>query len=68
MSPIAPVLSVEFECAKVMDDDDLLVPVLIYENETVVWREKERPKIRAVQMDNIRGLSCIRRIDRMQNV
>ena len=31
----------------------------------VVWRKKERSRIRAVQMDNLRVLLFIRRMDRM---
>ena len=45
----------------------LLVPVLMYGNETMLWKEKERSKIRAVQMGSIRGLLGIRRMDRVLN-
>ena len=38
-----------------------------YSSETVLWKEKERSRIRAVQMDNLRGLLGIRRMDRVQN-
>ena len=41
----------------------LFVPVLMYGSETMLWKEKERSRIRAVQMDNLRGLLGIRRID-----
>ena len=41
--------------------------VLLYGSETRVWREKERSRIRAVQMDNLRGLLGIRRIERVSN-
>ena len=43
----------------------LLVPVLKYGSETILRKEKERSKIRAVQMDNLRGLLGIRRMDRV---
>ena len=33
----------------------LLVPVLTYRSETMLWKEKEAPRIMAVQMDNLRG-------------
>ena len=33
----------------------------------MVWKEKERPRIRAVQMDSLRGLLGIRRMDRILN-
>ena len=32
-----------------------------------LWDEKERSRIRAVQMDNIKGLLGIRRMDRVPN-
>ena len=35
--------------------------------ETLLWKEKERPRIRVVQMDNLRGLLGIRRMDRVPN-
>ena len=44
--------------------ETLLVPVLIYGSETMLWKEKERSKVRAIQMDNLRGLLSIRRMDR----
>ena len=34
-------------------------------NETMIWREKERSRIRAVEMDNLRGLLGASRIDRV---
>ena len=33
----------------------------------MLWREKERSRIRAVQMGNLRGLLGIRRMDRVPN-
>ena len=41
----------------------LLVPVLMYGSETMIWREKERSRIRAVQVDLIISLLGIRRMD-----
>ena len=41
------------------------MPILLHRNEIMIWREKDRSRIRAVQMDNLRGLLGIRRIDRM---
>ena len=35
--------------------ETLVVPVLMYGIETILWK-KERSRIRAVQMDNLRGL------------
>ena len=58
--------SLQFECARIMHES-LLVPVLTYGSETMIWTEKEISRIRAVQMDNLRGLLGIRRIDKFQN-
>ena len=33
----------------------------------MVWREKEMPKIRAMQMDNFRRLSAIKIMDKVLN-
>ena len=33
----------------------------------MLWREKEKSRVRAVQMDNLRGLLDIRRMDRVPN-
>ena len=58
--------SLQLECARVLHES-LLVPVLIYGSETMIWREKERSRTRALQMDNLRGLLGIRRIDKVPN-
>ena len=39
----------------------------MYGSETMIWKEKERYRVRAVQMDNLRGLLGIRRMDRLLN-
>ena len=44
----------KLEFAKVLNEG-LLVPVLWYGSETMVWKE-ERSRNRAVQMDNLRSL------------
>ena len=41
--------SLQLECARVLHKS-LLVPVLTYGSEAMVWRDKERSRIRAVQM------------------
>ena len=41
--------------------ETLLVPVLMYGSETIIWRTK-RSRIRAVQMDNLIVLLAIRRM------
>ena len=47
--------------------ETLHVPLLMYGSETMLWREKKRSRVRAVQMDNLRGLLGIRRMDRLPN-
>ena len=49
------------ECARVLHET-LLVPVLMYGSETMLWKKK-RSRIRSVQMGNLRGLLCIWRMD-----
>ena len=39
----------------------------MYGSQTMLWQEKERSRVRAVQMDSIRGLLGIRRMDRVPN-
>ena len=43
----------------------LLVPVLMYSSEMMLWKEEERSRIRAVQMENIKGLLGIRKMDKV---
>ena len=45
----------------------LLVTFLMYSSETMLWKEKERLRIKAVLMDNLRSLLGIRRVDRVPN-
>ena len=47
--------------------EGLLVPVLLYGNETMIWKEKERSMIRVVQMDNLSGFLVVKRMDRVPN-
>ena len=42
--------------------------VLMYSSETMIWKEKEKYRIRSVQMDNLRRLLNIRRMDKVPNV
>ena len=64
--PLVKARSLELECARVLHES-LLVPVLTYVSETMVWRENERSRIRSVQMDDFRGLLGIRRMDKVPN-
>ena len=56
----------QFECARVLHET-LLVPVLMYGSKTMIWKEEERSRIRAIQMGKIRSLLCIRRMNRISN-
>ena len=53
-------------CVRVLHQS-LLVPVLKYGSDTMIWRENERSRIRVVQMDNLKGLVGIRRMDKVPN-
>ena len=44
----------------------MLVPVLMYGSKAVLWR-KERSRIRAVQIENLKGLLGVKRMDRVPN-
>ena len=57
----------QLECARVLHEI-LFVPVFMYGSETMLWKEKEISRIRAVQVENIRGLLGIRRMDRVLTV
>ena len=48
-----------FECASILHVT-LHVLVLLYVSETMLGNEKERSRIRAIKMDNLRGLLGIR--------
>ena len=54
-------MSLQLECGRVLHES-LLVPILTYGSETMIWREKERSRIWDVQMDNLRCLLGIRRM------
>jgi hypothetical protein len=60
------VKGLSLKCAKVLHES-MLVPVLMYGSETMVWNPKYRSKMQAVQMDNLRGVLGIRRTDKVRN-
>ena len=43
----------QLECARVLHET-LLVPVLLYGSETMLWKEREKSRVRSIQMDNLR--------------
>ena len=56
----------QLECARFLHES-LLVPVLTYGIETMIWREKEISRIRSVNMYKLRDLMCIRIMDKVLN-
>ena len=62
--PMVNARGLQLECARVLYDS-LLMPVLMYGSETMLWKEKERYRIRAVQMNRLRGLLGIRIMDKV---
>ena len=56
----------QLECARVLPEA-LLVPLPLHGSETMIWREKEGFIVRAIQMDNLRGLLDIRKMNRVSN-
>ena len=56
----------QLECARVLHET-LLVPLLMYGSRTMLGKEKEGSRGRTVQMENLRGLLGIRRMDRVLN-
>ena len=48
-------------------NEPLLVPVLTYTSWTMLWKEEGVSRIRPVQMENLKGLLGIRRLDRVPN-
>ena len=63
---IVNVRDLQLECFRVLHET-LFIAVLMYGSETMLWKEKERCRIKAVQMDNLRGMLGIRRMDRVPN-
>ena len=45
----------------------MLLPVLTYGSKTMLWKEKEISRAEAVQMENLRGLLGIKRVDKVPN-
>ena len=58
--------SLQLVCARVLHES-LIMPLLTYGSATMIWMEKERSRIRAVQIDDLRVLLGIRRMDEVPN-
>ena len=52
--------SFRLECTRV-SHESLLMNVLTHSSRTMIWKEKERFRIIAVQMNNLKGLLGIKR-------
>ena len=66
ISSLVNARDLQLECARICYET-LLVPVFMYGSEIMLWREKEKSRFRAVQMDNLRGLLGIMRMDSVSN-
>ena len=54
--PLVNARSLQLECARVLHES-LLVSVLMYGSETMIWGEKKkRSRIKGVHMDNLRSV------------
>ena len=60
------VKGLSLECARVLHEG-MLLPVLLYGSETMVWNKKYRSKVQCVQMDNLRGMLGVKRINKVRN-
>src|SRR5678815_5117333 len=63
---LVDVKGLSLECARVLHEG-MLLPVLMYSSETMVWNKRYRSKVQRVQMDNLRGVLGVKRIDKMRN-
>ena len=45
----------------------MLLPVLMYDSKAMVWSQNYKPKLQAVQLDNLRSVLGLRKIDKMRN-
>ena len=66
ISSLVNARSLQPECARVLHES-LIMPILTYSNKTMIWRGKEISRIRVVQMDNLKGLLGIRRMNKVLN-
>ena len=58
--------SLQLECTGVLHES-LLVFVLTDGSEKLIWREKQSSRIRAIQIESLRDLLGIRRMDKVPN-
>ena len=65
-SGLVNAIGLERECVRVLHEA-LLMSVLMYGSEMMIWKESERSRITALQMVNLRGLLGIWGMDRLPN-
>ena len=58
--------NLQLQCARVLHEL-FLVPVLTYDSEMMIYREKEMSRNRTLQMKNLKGLIGIKRMDKISN-
>ena len=58
--------NLHLRCARVLHET-LFLNIFMYGSDTMFWKQKERSRIRAIRMDNLKGLLGIRRMDRFPN-
>src|SRR5678816_4114129 len=63
---LVDVKGLSLECYRVLHEG-MLLPVLMYSSETMVWNKRYRSKSQSAQMDNLRGVLGVKRIDKMRN-
>ena len=56
----------QLACVRILHER-LLVFDPLYDSETMLWKEKERSSIRVVQMDNLKRMLSIRRMNSISN-
>ena len=66
MKSFVNAMSLRLECSEVLNEG-LLISVLKYKSVTKGWMKEERSRIKAMQVDNLRGLLDIKRIDEISN-
>src|SRR5678815_4290715 len=66
LNPLVNTKGLSLEWASVLHEG-MLLPMLMYSSETMVWNKRYRSKVQCVQMDNLMGMLGVRRIDKIRN-
>ena len=65
--PLVDAMGLQLQCEWVLHEG-LFMPVPLYGSGTMVWKEKERSRIRAMPKDNLKSVIGIKRMARVLNV